>query len=329
MFHWHNYGKSTIGARADVENVDIARLQAFYRLYYQPDNATLIVSGRFDARAGAEWVAELVRQDRRSRRAACRAYTLDPVQDGERSVTVRRVGGVPLLHGRLPRAAGAHPDYAAVEVLTLILGDTPSGRLHKRLIEKQLAAGTSAFALQLADPGAVFVGARARRRDRTSTRRAPSCSPRRIAAREPVTAEELSARRSHGSTSGTAVHHPETVGVALSESVAQGDWRLFFLLRDRVAITLADVQRVASEYLLPRNRTLGAYLPTDSAAARAGAGTRRRRGDAARTSSATAAPPRPRPSTRRRPTSTRAPRRFALERHEVSRCCRRARAARR
>jgi len=48
MYDWHNYGKSTIGARADVENVDIPRLQAFYRLYYQPDNATLVVSGKFN-----------------------------------------------------------------------------------------------------------------------------------------------------------------------------------------------------------------------------------------------------------------------------------------
>jgi zinc protease len=47
-FSWHNYGKSTIGARADVENVNIERLQAFYRNYYQPDNAVLIVAGKFD-----------------------------------------------------------------------------------------------------------------------------------------------------------------------------------------------------------------------------------------------------------------------------------------
>ena len=45
MFQWHNYGKSTIGARTDVENVDIGRLKAFYKLHYQPDNATLIVTG--------------------------------------------------------------------------------------------------------------------------------------------------------------------------------------------------------------------------------------------------------------------------------------------
>ncbi len=47
-YEWHNYGNSTIGARSDVEGVDIGRLQAFYRAYYQPDNATLIVAGDFD-----------------------------------------------------------------------------------------------------------------------------------------------------------------------------------------------------------------------------------------------------------------------------------------
>ena len=45
---WHNYGNSTIGARADLENVPIERLQAFYRKYYQPDNAMLVVAGSFE-----------------------------------------------------------------------------------------------------------------------------------------------------------------------------------------------------------------------------------------------------------------------------------------
>src|SRR5438132_4612442 len=45
---WHNYGKSTIGARSDIENVPIDRLQAFYRNYYQPDNAILLVAGKID-----------------------------------------------------------------------------------------------------------------------------------------------------------------------------------------------------------------------------------------------------------------------------------------
>ena len=48
-FDWHNYGKPTIGARSDIENVPFERLRAFYRTYYQPDNAVLTIAGKFDA----------------------------------------------------------------------------------------------------------------------------------------------------------------------------------------------------------------------------------------------------------------------------------------
>src|SRR5450432_3774160 len=57
-YQWHSYGKTTIGARSDIENVPIDRLQAFYRKYYQPDNAMLVVAGKFDNAKTLAWVAE-------------------------------------------------------------------------------------------------------------------------------------------------------------------------------------------------------------------------------------------------------------------------------
>ena len=45
---WHSYGRSTIGALSDIEKVPIEKLQAFYRNYYQPDNAVLVMAGKFD-----------------------------------------------------------------------------------------------------------------------------------------------------------------------------------------------------------------------------------------------------------------------------------------
>ena len=56
-FLWHNYGKSTIGAKSDIERVPIDRLQEFYRKYYRPDNAVLIVAGQFDEQAALKLVA--------------------------------------------------------------------------------------------------------------------------------------------------------------------------------------------------------------------------------------------------------------------------------
>jgi zinc protease len=265
MYQWHNYGKSTIGARSDVENVDIPRLQAFYREYYQPDNATLIVAGKFDPTKVLALVAQSFGKLKKPTRKLPVQYTLDAVQDGERSVTLRRVGGVPLLMAAYHVPPAAHPDYAAVEAINLIMGDTPAGRLHKRLTAKQLAAGTFAFAQGLAEPGFTIFGAQLAPAQDPEAARAEMLATLESVAMAPITEEELKRAQAQWAKSWEqAFTNPETVGVAMSESVAQGDWRLFFLQRDRVRdLKLADVQRVATQYLLPANRTLGVYVPVD------------------------------------------------------------------
>lgn len=97
-FLWHNYGKTTIGAKSDLENVPIDRLQAFYKTHYQPDNAVLLVAGRIDEPKTIALVNEYFGKIPRPTRKLQPTYTLDPVQDGERQVTVRRVGDVQLIN---------------------------------------------------------------------------------------------------------------------------------------------------------------------------------------------------------------------------------------
>ncbi len=264
MYQWHNYGKSTIGARTDVEGVDIGRLQAFYKRYYQPDNATLIVSGKFDPKKVLAWVQQSFGAIPKAQRKLPELYTLDPVQDGERSVTLRRAGGVPLLYAGYHVMPGAHPDYAAVEMLSIILGDTPSGRLHAALTEKQLAAGVFAFSQDLADPGFILAAAQlAPQQDLNAASQALLAVVESFK-QKPVTQEELDRAKAKWLKGWElAFADPQRVGVSLSESVAQGDWRLFFLMRDRIkAIALGDVQRVAEQVFLPSNRTLAQYVPT-------------------------------------------------------------------
>jgi zinc protease len=265
MYEWHNYGKTTIGARSDVENVDIPRLQNFYRQYYQPDNATLIVAGKFDQAKVLGWISQSFGKLKKPTRKLPTFYTLDPVQDGERSITLRRVGGVPLLYAGYHVPPAAHPDYAAVEAINLIMGDTPAGRLHKRLTEKQLASATFSFSQGLAEPGFTLFGAQLSPGQDVDRARSEMLATIESVGSEPITEEELKRAKAQWSKAWEqAFTNPETVGVSLSESVAQGDWRLFFLLRDRVRdLGLADVQRVATQRLLASNRTLGVYVPTD------------------------------------------------------------------
>ena len=263
MYQWHNYGKSTIGARSDVENVDIARLQAFYRQHYQPDNATLTVAGKFDAAKVLQWVAESFGPIPKPSRPLQPTYTIDPAQDGETAVTVRRVGGTPLLLAGFHVPAGASRDFAALSLLSQVMGTAPAGRLHKRLTERQLAAATFGFAWGLAEPGPLFLGAQLSPGQDVDQARAELLAAIDALATEPVSAEELErVRKQWLNAWELGFTDPERVGVALSDAISRGDWRLFFLDRNHVrAVTVEDMNRVASQYLKRDNRTVATYLP--------------------------------------------------------------------
>src|SRR5215210_933497 len=95
-FPWHNYGNPIIGQRADIEKVPIEKLQAFYRTWYQPDNAVLIVAGNFDEKRALSLVTKHFAPLPKPKRVLPTFYTEEPVQDGERNVTLRRAGETPI-----------------------------------------------------------------------------------------------------------------------------------------------------------------------------------------------------------------------------------------
>ena len=139
---WHNYGKSTIGAKVGHRECADRRLQAFYKKYYQPDNAALMVAGKFDEAKTLALIQENFGKIARPARKLDVTYTAEPVQDGERTVTVKRVGDVQLVIAAYKIPDGAHPDMAALDLLSDVLADAPAGRLHKALVEVKKATGT-------------------------------------------------------------------------------------------------------------------------------------------------------------------------------------------
>src|SRR5271168_5028275 len=156
-YQWHSYGKSTIGARSDVENVNIEHLQAFYRNFYQPDNAVLIVTGKFDGAKTLKWITQYFGAIPAPTRTLEPMWTVEPVQDGARSVTLSRIGDTPVVAALYHVPQGAGDDFPALLVLTDILGDTPNGRLYKALVQQKLAAGVGSATPGLHDPGYTLV----------------------------------------------------------------------------------------------------------------------------------------------------------------------------
>ncbi len=263
-YSWHNYGNSIIGARSDIEAVPIARLQAFYRTWYQPDNALLIVGGRFDAKRALALVARHFGPIPRPARALPVLYTSEPVQDGERSVTLRRTGDTPLVAAMYRVPAGSHPDYPAVDVLVEALRAAPQGRLHQALVQKGLASAAWASERALHDPGAVVFGASLPKDGALEVAREALLATLDGVRSEPMREDEVErARTSLLNDMEKAQLDGRTLVSTLAEFEAVGDWRLFYLYRDRLrAVTLADVRRVADAYLKPANRVLGQFVPT-------------------------------------------------------------------
>jgi len=262
-WEWHNYGRSTIGNRADIERVPVQNLRRFYKKFYQPDNAMLVIAGAFNPAQALAMVRTHFGTIPRPARELDRTWTKEPAQDGERLVTVRRVGDVPLAGLLYHIPAGAHPDYPALEVLASVLSDEPSGRIYQSLVRRRLASSVYGFPFGLHDPGALLFGAQAAEGTEGAVLLQALVEAVESAAEKPFTAEEVDrAKSALLKERELQMASSQSVAIELSEWAAQGDWRLFFLHRDRLEkITPADITRVATAYLDRNNRTAGIFEP--------------------------------------------------------------------
>ena len=263
-FAAHNYGNPVIGFRSDIEMVPIERLQAFYRTWYQPDNALLTIAGKFDEARALELAAKHFGAIPRPSRALPALYTSEATQDGERTVTLRRTGDVQIAAAMYRVPAAGHPDYPAVDVLVHVLGTAPTGRLHRALVQTGLASSAWGYEAMLRDPGYASFGATVAKQAPLEPAREALLGALEGAGREPVTDAEVERART---ALLNQIERAQLDSAALlrylPEYAAMGDWRLFYLYRDRLRkVSTADVQRVADAYLKPANRVLGLFVPT-------------------------------------------------------------------
>lgn len=266
-FNWHNYGQSTIGNRADIEKVPVDNLKAFYKKYYQPDNAMLVVAGQYDEPKVLEFIGKYFGAIPKPERKLTPTYTEEPAQDGERTVTLRRVGEVAVVGALYHIPSGGHADFAPIDVLESILTMAPAGRLYKSLVEQKKAASVSGAAYALHDPGILRFMAEVANGNAPESVLDTLLDTLQSVVDQGVKEEEVDrAKQRLLKQREQEASNSQQVAVHLSEWAAQGDWRLYFLYRDRLEqVTAKDVDRVARAYLQPSNRTTGIYYPTKEA----------------------------------------------------------------
>ncbi|HEY1584582.1 MAG TPA: insulinase family protein, partial [Polyangia bacterium] len=256
--------KSTIGSRSDIERVPIENLQAFYRRFYQPDNAYLIVAGKFDPKSTLALISSTFGKIPRPARKLSPTYTVEPVQDGERSVTLRRTGDIGVVGLVYHGVAGPDPDFVAEEAVVDVLTHKPTGRLYKALVDKGLASKVEGDAWSLAEPGVMTMNAEVPGAKSIDKVRDVMIDTIEGVAKGNIGQDEIDRfKTAMLKEIDLGLTDSGRVGVELSEWAAQGDWRLIFLHRDAVkALDAARVKKVAAQFLKASNRTVGLFVPT-------------------------------------------------------------------
>ena len=263
MYLWHNYGKSTIGSKEDIERVPINNLAAFYRKYYQPDDATLIVGGKFDEKKTLALIGKYFGKIPKPTRVLMQPYTVEPVQDGERYVELRRNGEVSYVSMAYHTPAFSDKDYAANDAVQQILLNDPSGYFYKALVETKLATSLNGYSVNTYDPGFTYFECSVPAGKSLDSAKTTFLTAADHLKDYTVTQEDLD-RAKNALEKQVSDMKNNTVGfcIELAEIIGAGDWRLFYIYRDRVdALTLADVQACLKKYYLTSNRTVGVFIP--------------------------------------------------------------------
>ena len=258
---WHNYGNSTIGNRSDIERVPIENLKAFYKNFYRPDNAILMVTGKFEEESMLELVVKKFGNLKNPSTPIRDSYTEEPAQDGEKFVNVSRVGDLKIVSAMYHTPAGSHEDYAALAVLEDVLTNQPSGRLYKKLIDTQKASSLWSFSPFTKEPGFMYINVDVP--SKNDSDEVEGILRNALDNLEPLTKEELERGKANILKQIDQISRNSAfLGTYMSEFIGAGDWRLSYIFRDRVEkMTLEQVDAAAKKYIISTNRTIGRFIP--------------------------------------------------------------------
>lgn len=261
---WHNYGNSTIGSKEDVERVKAVTLRKFYEKYYQPDNATLIVAGKFDEKKALEYIAQYFSTIPKPARVLETPYTVEPAQDGERFVELKRAGDSKVVGALYHTVPYADKDYAALDALQEILTADPSGYLYKAMIDSHKAASVYAYQPLVRDASYMYFGLDIPAdKDLKTTENDFRAELDKIATIKYTEQDVARAKAKILKQIENIKNNTIGYAVNLTEIIGAGNYKLGMLYRDTVEkLTVADIQRVATKYFKTNNRTVGVFIPS-------------------------------------------------------------------
>lgn len=256
----HPYQFPVIGWPSDIENWTQSDLESYFRTYYAPNNLTMIITG--DVTPAEIFVlAEKAFGDIPSQDPPQAIRTIEPEQSGPRRLLIETDAPTPLLHIAFHAASAADAAALPMRVLLNILTGGSSSRLHQRLVEQeQLALNVGGHQMAGFDPGVVyFYLTLPPDADIPAVEARVLAELRRVAEMGVTEAELAKARNIMLANYWRELATINGKAAALGDAeIFLGDYELAFALPDNLlAITVADVRRVAAKVFRHNNMTVG------------------------------------------------------------------------
>jgi len=263
-FKVHPYGQPIVGWMEDLTRITPAEIRAFYDTYYVPGNAIIAAAGDFKA-------SELLAKIRQRFGAIPRApdpppvRVVEPAQDGERRVTVRRQAQLPIVYlaWHVPNHTSA--DAPALDLLSTVLSSGRASRLYRHLVyERQLALEAGGdYSYFSIDPNVFWFWATPLPGQTPETLEKELLAEMERFKTEPVTEEELT--RAKNQVEAAMVFQEDSIHrraslVARFETIG-GYAKKDDFLKSMRAVTAADLQRVAQRWFPADRKNTGILLP--------------------------------------------------------------------
>ncbi len=269
-FFSHPYHWPVIGWFSDLDAMSLDDLQRHYDTFYSPNNATLVVAGDIKADELIQTIRNLFEPIPRGP-SPKQTISAEPIQRGERRFFLKREAQVPfvIMGFRVPNYSSE--DAYALNVLESILSQGKSSRLYQRLVYDQknsLAVGAD-YSLMQTDPGLFYFYALVNPGSKVeAVEDALQSEISRLQAEPP---SELELQRAKNQLEASRIFEQDSnfrraMLLGQSETIGAG-WKWLDKFLDHMkAVTAEDIQRVAKQYLVPDNRTVGILIPLPSKA---------------------------------------------------------------
>ena len=268
-FTVHPYKHPTIGSMADLEAASVEDVRDFYRTYYVPSNATLVIVGDFDAAQAVQLVNQYLGRVPKADRDVPRDIPKEPPQTKEKRVTLQQPVPLPAVVVAYHVTYDGNPDSYPLHIASKVLSDGQSSRIYRKLVyEKQMAVAAFGNANLIEDPNLFYAVAIVQPGHTTEEVSAALITELDRLKTDPITEHELQrtknqfardyilSRESNQQKAGQLAH---AVVIHRDIKTADGEFDIF------QNISVDDVQRVARTYFRPENRLVLTLMPNGKA----------------------------------------------------------------